>query len=178
MVGLFSCSLEVYNGVIQYQLAENPHLIYALLSAHKTFEDLGTFTLSHGLREIRRIQLAKEQAQSAEGIKADSPRQSGETNQEKARLLGNTEDESSGLGLTGIPQPEIMSPQIEGSTAQPIVSPTADSIAGESIMQVMSQKARGKMKEERRSASLDGTLERVAAAGVGRNGFVPTQEWV
>lgn len=42
-----------------------------------------------------------------------------------------------------------------------------------------SEKARGKMKE-RRSLSLEtnGSLDRIAAAGVGRNGFVPTQEWV
>lgn len=42
-----------------------------------------------------------------------------------------------------------------------------------------SEKARGKMKE-RRSLSLEtnSNLDRIAAAGVGRNGFVPTQEWV
>jgi len=41
-----------------------------------------------------------------------------------------------------------------------------------------SETAKGKMKQ--RSISLDRTnsLERIAAAGVGRNGFVPTQEWV
>lgn len=43
----------------------------------------------------------------------------------------------------------------------------------------MSKKARGKMRE--RSVSLeamDPDLERIAAQGVGRNGFIPTQEWV
>ncbi len=38
-----------------------------------------------------------------------------------------------------------------------------------------SEKARGKMRE-RRSLSIDGVG--VPAASVGRNGFVPTQEWV
>ncbi len=40
----------------------------------------------------------------------------------------------------------------------------------------ISEKARGKMKE-RRSVSLD-NIDPAAAAAVGRNGFVPTQEWV
>jgi len=40
-----------------------------------------------------------------------------------------------------------------------------------------SEKAKGKMKE-RRSSSNSSSLERIAAQGVGRNGFMPTQEWV
>jgi hypothetical protein len=53
------------------------------------------------------------------------------------------------------------------------MSPPAESTS------TVSEKARGKMKA-RRSVSMDatGSLERIAAAGVGKNGFVPTQEWV
>lgn len=42
-----------------------------------------------------------------------------------------------------------------------------------------SEKARGKMRAGRSmSDDMTGSLERLAASGVGRNGFVPTQEWV
>lgn len=164
--------LEVFNSVILHHLPENAHLIYAILQAHKTFEELGTFTLARGLREIRRVQLAKEEPNKRPDSKNSSPRVSSdvrEPQEEKARLLeseGNSEDSPSQLGP-------------EGSTATiPVVSPTADGIAGaENISADLSEKARGKMKA-RRSGSLDISLERIAATGVGRNGFVPTQEWV
>jgi hypothetical protein len=52
------------------------------------------------------------------------------------------------------------------------------SIASAIDQEELSEKARGKMRQ--RTESLDGGLniERAAAAAVGRNGFVPTQEWV
>ncbi len=53
--------LEVFNTVIAYHLSDNPNLIYALLRVHRTFEDLGTFTLTTGLRDVRRMQLAMEE---------------------------------------------------------------------------------------------------------------------
>ncbi|KAJ7581051.1 high-temperature-induced dauer-formation protein-domain-containing protein [Mycena floridula] len=173
--------LEVFNSVVAHHLTENPHLIYAILQAHKAFEDLGTFTLSRGLREIRCTQLAKEEQSRKTENKTSSPRESGdrrdhrEPHLEKARLL-----ESEGvIATTPTAEVDLESGSAEASTA-PVVSPTADSIAvPDSIASAMSvsEKARGKMKE-RRSGSMDDSLERIAAAGVGRNGFVPTQEWV
>jgi hypothetical protein len=60
--------LEAFNSIISYHLTENPHTIYAILTAHKSFEDLATFTLSKGLREVRRIQAVKdEQKRRTEG---------------------------------------------------------------------------------------------------------------
>lgn len=175
----------MFNAVILHHLAENPHLIYAILSAHKTFEDLGTFTLSRGLREIKRVQVAKEeQARKLEG-RAKSPRASGESHEpheEKARLLeseGSAHvDESDSADISGSQRAEASPSPSAGPTTQPVVSPTADGIpTADSIAAAISEKARGKMKELR-SSSLDNSLDRVAAAGVGRNGFVPTQEWV
>lgn len=66
--------------------------------------------------------------------------------------------------------------------SQPLMSPTATSppSSGFPPLPAVSEKARGKMRDRGRSLSLetDASLDRVALAGVGRNGFVPSQEWV
>ena len=72
--------------------SENPNLIYAILSSHKSFEGLETFTFLRGLHEIKRSGLVKEeQARRSEG--SLEPRDSGDV--EKARLLSErgTEEE-------------------------------------------------------------------------------------
>jgi hypothetical protein len=183
--------LEVFNSVILQNLAENRSLVYGILSAHRAFEDLGTFTLSKGLREIRRVQLAKEeQARKTEGDpKGKSPGGSNEEDEsqdEKARLLGESDGalgpnesvehlDRSPRRSEGQELPELDVPTTLPRTSRPSESlPTADSAPSSA-----SEKARGKMKA-RRSLSLDtnSSLERVVASGIGRNGFVPTQEWV
>lgn len=182
--------LEAFNSVILHNLSDNPNLIYGILTAHKTFEDLGTFTLSRGLREIRRVQLAKEeQARSAEGklkgkSSANDAGENEEPSAEKARLLesehiGETELESLEEG-TRVPEAMdgVHDTQAD-TTIHPLTSPTSDvSPLPAGPASAVSEKARGKMRA-RRSISLDttGSLERIAAAGVGKNGFVPTQEW-
>jgi hypothetical protein len=174
--------LETFNTVILHNLSENQNLIYGLLTAHKSFEDLGTFTLARGLRDIKRIQLVKEeQLRMAEGNfkgknshSGDPPGEDGELHYEKARLLENEgfgaiERSESTDSIGDHPLRQIGDvPSVASSAAWH--SPRA---AG------TSEKSRGKMKE-RGSISLDatGSLDLAAAAGVGRNGFVPTQEWV
>jgi hypothetical protein len=66
-----------------------------------------------------------------------------------------------------------------GVVTESFMSPSSESPLHGSISGASSEKARGKMKE-RRSLSLEtnSSFDRVAAAGAGRNGFVPTQEWV
>ena len=78
--------------------------------------------------------------------------------------------------------PRYSEGQIDGElevVTQSFMSPSSESPPNGSVSVSTSEKARGKMKE-RRSSSLEtnGSLDRVAALGVGRNGFVPTQEWV
>ncbi|KAG6376070.1 high-temperature-induced dauer-formation protein-domain-containing protein [Boletus reticuloceps] len=64
--------LEVFNSVIFHNLSDNPNLLYGILTAHKTFQELGTFTLAQGLREIKRVELAREeQAAQSERNKKD-----------------------------------------------------------------------------------------------------------
>ncbi|EKM82993.1 hypothetical protein AGABI1DRAFT_69103 [Agaricus bisporus var. burnettii JB137-S8] len=153
--------LEAFNSVILHNLANNPNLIYAILSSHKVFEDIGTFTLARGLRDIRRVQLAEEgRAHKPENDTKN--RRSGETvdpGMEKLRLLseeGNSATEEEVTIETSYTESE------EGS-------------AGSETIEQKSKKAQGKMRE-RQSLSEDNAG--VPAASVGRNGFVPTQEWV
>lgn len=44
--------------------------------------------------------------------------------------------------------------------------------------QTLSEKARGKLRERNQSIEWTATEEQAAAKAVGRNGFIPTQEWV
>ena len=176
--------LEVFNSVILHNLADNPNLIYGMLRAHKAFEDLGTFTLAHGLREVRRVQLAKEeQARKGDGKgkgRALGDLESGEEpSTEKARFLeseASSRRESSELNQ---PLSSRDSSQrglsLDDETPRLLVSPTTGSMPEDAL----SEKARGKMRE-RGSMSLEmsRSLEQVALAGIGRNKFVPTQEWV
>ncbi|KAL5529427.1 hypothetical protein ACEPAG_5412 [Sanghuangporus baumii] len=187
--------LEVFNGVILNHLNDNPNLIYAILRSHRSFEELGTFTLARGLREIRRVQLAKEeqakrQVGNLKGKRADSTEQ--ETPEhEKARLLSTESRDAIGLATeldlearmprdrplsrfdSIAPSPESDADR-NASEQPPLSASTSDA------PQSKSEKARGKMRQRQRSESVDmsGSLERIAAAGVGRNGFVPTQDWV
>ncbi|KAJ7684956.1 high-temperature-induced dauer-formation protein-domain-containing protein [Mycena polygramma] len=174
--------LEIFNSVILHNLSANPNLIYGILSAHKIFEDLGTFTLSRGLREIRRVQLAKEEQARKADLKGKGPRtpeDDSQPHEEKAKLL--RDESENALGLSDSVEAHEPSPrQSQGQDPEISMvlpsSPTSESMLGSTSA---SEKARGKMKA-RRSQSPDrrGSLDRVAAAGVGRNGFVPTQEWV
>ena len=111
---------------------------------------------------------------------------------EKARLLSTENREA--IGLSTEPDLEARMPrdrprpaaadstarssQVEGEQDeldQPPMSASTSEAA-----QARSEKARGKMRERQRSDSIEmsGSLERIAAAGVGRNGFVPTQDWM
>ncbi|ESK85891.1 hypothetical protein Moror_2314 [Moniliophthora roreri MCA 2997] len=171
--------LEVFNSIILHNPSENPHLLYGIISAHKIFKDLGTLTLYSGLREIRRIQLAKEEhARKADdkGSRRSSAEHGHGPSEEKKSLLFSAEgvDEEAGESR----QPSSGAPaDADVSSPEPVVSPTSDAIPSGNAP---SEKAKGKMKEQRRSSSIDnnGSLERLAASGIGRNGFVPTQEWV
>ncbi|KZS98946.1 hypothetical protein SISNIDRAFT_499612 [Sistotremastrum niveocremeum HHB9708] len=187
--------LEIFNAIIQHHLAENPNVIYGILRSHQVFEDLGTFTLARGLREIRRIQLKTEQ-------RRDDAEQKGKTkapmeaSAEKARLLESegVELPSQSESMESLPRgrtareshdtlPENIDSQNEEATpgsppVQILASPAAENPVLSGPVNGMSEKARGKMRQRSMSGDITGSLERLAAAGVGRNGFVPTQEWV
>lgn len=179
--------LEIFNSVIAYHPSENPNLIYALLRAHRSFEDLGTFTLAMGLRDVRRMQLATEDQSHAQDTngKGRAVEEYDQPHQEKQRLL-ERENAQSADSLTEVRvvprdqhQQEPAGHVEEIPSSQPLMSPSLDQATFSGLPTAVSEKARGKM-PERRSTSLDtdNSLDRATATAVGWNGFVPTQEWV
>ena len=169
----------MFNSVIFHQLSDNPNLLYAILTAHKTFQELGTFTLPRALREIKRTELAREEqaAQLERDRKGlgnqEDDLERGDPHAEKVRLL-QQEDGTLDREAESSHDPN-MEGEEEPTVSRPIVPQSTESVPGTPT----SEKARGKMRE-RRSHSLDenSSAERTMSAGIGRNGFVPTQEWV
>lgn len=158
-----TCRLEVFNSVIFHRLTDNPNLLHGIITSHKVFQDLGTFTLARGLQEIRRVEMAKEeQARQSEHDRkaiaaADVDLEAGDTQAEKMRLLQNDSERGGEVELSDMSGHENVG-----------VSPNR------------SEKARGKMRE-RQSSSLDSENSEdshVGVSNVGRNNFVPTEEWV
>ena len=109
-----------------------------------------------------------------------------EPHEEKARLLrretnGSVDLEAGVQSVESLPEAQSRSVS-EDTTTSPLMSPTSAESPG--IIRPSarpSEKARGKMRAGRSmsmSNEMTGSLERIAAAGIGRNGFVPTQEWV
>ncbi|KAF8964015.1 high-temperature-induced dauer-formation protein-domain-containing protein [Flammula alnicola] len=176
--------LEVFSSVIYYHLGENPNITYGILQSRKTFEDLGTFTLARGLREVKRAQLAKEELAkrlanpNSKGKTPVHDIEMGDAGAEKARLL-----ESEGASRGGDSQEreqDSESPrgsQGDETVTRSLMSPTSETGPYTQDSSI-SEKARGKMRE-RRSLSIDtiSPLDRLPLT-IGRNGFVPTQEWV
>jgi High-temperature-induced dauer-formation protein len=177
--------LEVFNNIILHNLTDNPNLIYGMLRAHKLFEELGTFTLARGLREVRRVQLAREEhaqkgdAKGKSRAVSDVIGEEEEPQDEKARLLESEADsrrDSADVPVAAESRQQSLDEE-NSVSASPLMPPP---ISGDvNPASDLSEKARGKMRA-RGSLSNDMTrsLEQIAATGVGRNGFVPTQEWV
>ncbi|KZT11488.1 uncharacterized protein LAESUDRAFT_692396 [Laetiporus sulphureus 93-53] len=181
--------LDTFNSVLLHHLSENPNLVYGILHAHKAFEDLGTFTLARGLREIRRIQEARdERARVADGTVDKGKRKADEhaeeqPHEEKARLLRSESTMSTEITIQSpsevLSRRESISEE-EPATTVPLMSPTTTEPPTISRrVTEPSEKARGKMRAGRSmSVEMTGSLESLAATAVGRNGFIPTQEWV
>ena len=179
--------LEIFNSVIAYHPSDNPNLTYALLRAHRTFEDLGTFTLARGLRDVRKMQVAMEEQSHVQDTKGKSRavEEYDQPHQEKQRLLEreNAQSADSLMEVQVVPrdqhQQEPAGYVEEIPSSPPLMSPTLNQATFSGLPTAVSEKARGKM-PERRSTSLDtdNSLDRATATTVGWNGFVPTQEWV
>ncbi|KAI0684267.1 high-temperature-induced dauer-formation protein-domain-containing protein [Cytidiella melzeri] len=180
--------LEVFNGMLSRNLAENPNVVYNVVRHHKAFEDLGTFTLARGLREIQRVQIAKEERVKGANAKGKTvaDNESEEPRDEKAKLARTESAASLELARHVSEQDDLEAqrhPPVEedARTGRPLMSPSLsiDAALPEGQQGGPSEKARGKMRAGRSmSEDMTGSLERLAASGVGRNGFVPTQDWV
>ncbi|KAG8684661.1 hypothetical protein FRC09_015245, partial [Ceratobasidium sp. 395] len=154
--------LEVFNNIITRHLQENPNLVYALLRARPLIESLSVFTLRGAVREVRKREeaakgLDKGKGKLVGGIGRDSP----DLSKEKRELMQRERG-------TDVTTPEDLESGLVGEDA-PIPAT------------YISEKARGKMREDpKQEDSWDLTAEEEVAAAValGKNGFVPTQEWV
>lgn len=195
--------LETFNAVLYHQLNENPNLVYAILRSHQDFQTLATFTLVGGLREIQRKKQQRAQALEAEKEKEEA--KSGTLKRtdselamlaEKAALLGR-EIEEGDLGESHERVHEVdataggddeftvvvpKSPKSSPGLAQSSNGSDGAPAPGSPGRPAMSEKARGKMRATESVTSLhdeeDEELLKLAAGGVGPNGYVPTQEWV
>ncbi|KAF5331063.1 hypothetical protein D9619_005935 [Psilocybe cf. subviscida] len=175
--------LEIFNSILHYNLGENANITYGILQSRKAFEDLGTFTLARGLRDVKRAQLENEErakkaanAQSNDKGKARvHDIEMGDPGAEKARLLESE-------GANDLERDTVTTPrESQGDEARPGLTSAASDISTHSSQQSpLSEKARGKMRE-RHSASIESAAALAldpASLNIGRNGFVPTQEWV
>lgn len=161
--------------------------MYNIVRHHQTFEDLGTFTLARGLREVRRVQMAKEEqarGADAKGKNSVDTAEPEHRRDEKTSLMRSESMNSVELARADAPddiEAQRQSVTDEDTrTGRPLMSPTlGDAVLADAEEGGPSEKARGKMRAGRSmSEEMTGSLERLAASGVGRNGFVPTQEWV
>lgn len=197
-------SLETFNSILYYQLNDNPNLVYAILRSHQDFQTLATFTLVSGLREIQRRKALRAAAIAKAATSAETPglkRTNSELDMlaEKAALLGREIDGAGEEGKQGNTQILPLTPgetgdplnrdSVEPRDRVPLMSPPVDPNDETSGM---SEKARGKMRATESTTSIttldtvnggeaevpDEELMKVAAAGVGPNKYVPTQEWV
>lgn len=159
-------TLEAINAILHHHPAENPNAVYAILKHHAVFERLGTFTLAGGLREARRAQEQGTGKGRGEG-KGRAGEVEGEREtavEEKARLLAAEGSTRSG------------SVDLEAGPAGRATTSSAAAAAAAGAA-TSPEKARGRSRD--RSESVDSApVERALAAEIGRNGFVPTQEWV
>lgn len=97
---------------------------------------------------------------------------------EKARLLENEGVRGDSQERDGAAVASPRGSQGDEPLTRSFMSPTSDNPYGLGSESPVSEKARGKMRE-RRSGSVETitSLDRVPLT-IGRNGFVPTQEWV
>ncbi|GAA5861926.1 hypothetical protein JCM1840_006877 [Sporobolomyces johnsonii] len=168
--------LETFNHIIQHNLSTNPALVQALLQTHKRFELLAHFTLATGVAEARRLRAERRERQRRRAAGSGGG----------VGLETLKEGEASKEGLFEPTSPRGASPaSLSPSPTSPPLSPTKPSA---------SEKALGKRRE--RTLSLGGLsvaeLSLAEPGGVrspgtdgeedppfvGKNGFVPTEEWV
>ncbi|CAG8581716.1 6258_t:CDS:10 [Paraglomus occultum] len=135
---LAAYTLETFNNIIQYQFSDNPNLVYAMVRNHRKFEDFSKFTLSKGLSDIKKLQLAREerrrQIQPTTPKSPTSPKRPASTSASHRNKISSQEEITE--------QTELLHPERNSDDTERKVSETGDVNEGE-----MSEKARGKLPE-------------------------------
>ncbi|BGO98303.1 High-temperature-induced dauer-formation protein-domain containing protein [Rhodotorula toruloides] len=159
--------LETFNNVVHFNLDSNPHVMYALTVTYQRFDLLANFTLAQGIAEARRLRAARRERQQRaassgptlrpinEGVAASARRSEDSPGASSEKALGKRRERPISLGsLADLSLSSPSSPNLSRTTSNTSggpLSPTA-SEAGET-----------------------GDGQRPF---VGKNGFVPTTEWV
>ncbi|KAJ1311517.1 hypothetical protein OPQ81_010003 [Rhizoctonia solani] len=156
--------LEVFNNIITHHLQDNPNLIYSLLRARNVIEGLSVFTLRGAVREVKRREEAAKGLNNKGKDKLVTGTDNPDLSKEKRDLI---ERERAHM----VPTPEELESGLAAGDDE-LAAPIS-----------MSEKARGKMREDaglgrKESIDLSAEEELAAAVALGKNGFVPTQEWV
>jgi hypothetical protein len=155
--------------------SDNPHLLYEMLCAHRSFEMLPTFTLSRAIHAILRTHSMQEHKLLPTAVDAKGKARisfEGEVHDDQSKRM---RPPSSGLGshLGRMHIPDDL-PRTDELTRVP-GNASGEYDSGNS--NPSSEKTRGKSRELL-SESFIADDEAIKAAGLGRNGFLPTEDWV
>jgi hypothetical protein len=187
--------IETLNSIVQHGFQRNANVIYAIVRSHRSIERLANFTLRRGIADVRRIRKRSGvMSPSITSPRSESAPTSPPINSTPAQtfeMVDPSEQEKTTEGIDGEDQQRVQT-----SASDPAPAPTAEPLPA-------SEKARGKMRRSStsddvraRDGSLRNTLNAqedeeddlvngfneqelfIAASMVGREGFVPTQNWV
>lgn len=147
--------------------AQNPHILYALTVTYQRFNLLANFTLAQGIAEARRLRAARRERQQRtsssatslrpinEGVAASARTSEDHPGASSEKALGKRRERT--LSLGSLADLTLASP------SSPNLSRTTSNTSGGPLSPTMSEA--GETGDEQRPF-------------VGKNGFVPTTEWV
>lgn len=196
--------LEAINSILVYQADSNRNVVYALLSKSKEVNRLESFTLRKGIAEIRRkaglarvggtpSAVSSPAGESAPILNESAAKANGASKsaeEEKALLAAKDSTASSAAeeaeeeGAPAVPSAKALGKARRISAAEPLSS--ASTAGDEMPTEVQQPGGAGKARSEaRREDGADEWVNRLddgelfeAASRVGKNGFVPSEEWV
>ncbi|PWN20716.1 hypothetical protein BCV69DRAFT_282937 [Microstroma glucosiphilum] len=196
--------LEAINSILLYQADSNRNMVYALLSKSKEVKRLESFTLRKGIAEIRRkAGLARiggassapttPAGEATPGLSESAAQPSGASKsaeEEKALLAARdtatspAAQEAEEEGAPAVPSAKALGKARRISAAEPLSS--AQTEGDEAPVEAQESGGAGKEQPEgRKDDGADEWVNRLddgelfeAASRVGKNGFVPSEEWV
>ncbi|GAA5969685.1 hypothetical protein JCM3765_006112 [Sporobolomyces pararoseus] len=183
--------LETFNNILYHNFSLSSRFIYALSQTHKRFELLSHFTLELGVSEARRLRAERRKRQlqySSSNL---------ESVKEGEATTNNNNDSSSRLSARSMSSPRLSISSTYSNTSGGPTSPTRTNSlteGGGGDETELSEKAAGKRRERSLSSlgtfnmselSLNegsgtqaSTVSEDEGTFVGKNGFVPTEQWV
>jgi len=152
--------LETFNNILYSNLSSNNQLLYSLLQTQKRFELLSHFTLEIGVSEARRLRSERrkkrqeQQQSSLEPVQEDRP------------LLS--------------PRASIVSPRLSVSSQGGEEEAVSEKVAGKRRERSLSSTlgAAGFNMSELSLNETSGNTAEDEGPFVGKNGFMPTEQWV